>query len=242
MNSDKIALVTGASSGIGAAICARLIEDGYTVYGIGRDFSSCPVFSASFHRLTIDLRETTRLADRLKSLLPVQEISLLVNCAGVAYYGPHETISPEKIHEMLAVNLEAPLILTQMFLRGLKARRGTIVNISSVTASSRNNTHGCAYGATKAALTSFGLSLFEECRKSGVRVVTLQPDLTETSLYRNADFQTAPEEDARLLPDETADALMYLLHLRSGVVVTEMTIRPQKNRICRKELPNSILS
>lgn len=231
---NELALVTGASSGIGLAICRRLLAAGYTVYGIGRDFSACPIRDAAFHPLEIDLCKTAELPERLRALPLAHRVSLLVNCAGTAYYGPHEELSPQKIHEMVAVNLEAPLVLTQLLLRSLKERRGTIVNVSSVTARSQNNTYGCAYGATKAGLTSFGQSLFEECRKSGVRVVTLQPDLTESNLYRNADFTTASEEDARLLPEETADALMYILSLRSDVAVTEMTLRPQRNRICRK--------
>ncbi len=235
MNTNsKLALVTGASSGIGQAICKRLLAAGYTVYGIGRDFSACPIQEDAFHPLELDLCRTAQLPERLRELPFSHRISLLVNCAGVAYYGPHEELSPQKIHEMVAVNLEAPLVLTQLLLRSLKEQHGTIVNISSVTARSQNNTYGCAYGATKAGLTSFGQSLFEECRKSGVRVITLQPDLTETNLYRNADFTTASEEDSRLLPEETADALMYILSLRSDVAVTEMTLRPQKNRIQRK--------
>lgn len=231
---EKLALVTGASSGIGLAICKRLLAEGYTVYGIGRDFSACPIREAAFHPLEIDLCKTAELPERLRTLPLAHRVSLLVNCAGTAYYGPHEELSPQKIHEMVAVNLEAPLVLTQLLLRTLKERRGTIVNVSSVTARSQNNAYGCAYGATKAGLTSFGQSLFEECRKSGVRVVTLQPDLTESNLYRHANFTTASENDARLLPEETADALMYILRLRSDLAVTEMTLRPQKNRIKRK--------
>lgn len=234
-NGLPIALVTGATSGIGCAITKRLLTEGYEVYGIGRDFSKCS-FGGAFHPIVLDLTKPQGLADALRAYPPLQSLSLLVNCAGAAYYGPHEELSPGKIHEMVSVNFEAPLVLTGLFLRSLKKTGGTIVNVSSVTARSTNNTYGCAYGATKAALTSFGQSLFEECRKTGVRVVTLQPDLTDTALYRNADFTPAHESDAHLLAEDTADALCYVLNLRRDVVVTEITIRPQKNRIVKKNL------
>ncbi len=64
--------------------------------------------------------------------------------------------------------------------------------------------------------------------------MTLQPDLTDTGLYRNADFTPAPEDDAHLLAEDTADALSYILSLRKDVVITETTIRPQRNRIVKK--------
>ena len=59
-------------------------------------------------------------------------------------FGPHEEINVNKIHNMVALNLEAPLILTQLFLRDLKKIRGTIINISSITAK-KSSTYGCAY-------------------------------------------------------------------------------------------------
>ena len=77
------------------------------------------------------------------------------------------------------------MIITNLLLRDLKKNKGTIINISSITAG-KANPHGCAYGATKAGLTSFSHSLFEEARKYGVRVVNLEPDMTDTKLYRNA--------------------------------------------------------
>lgn len=80
------------------------------------------------------------------------------------------------------------MIITNLLLRDLKKNKGTIINISSITAE-KTNPHGCAYGATKAGLTSFSHSLFEEARKYGVRVVNLEPDMTDTNLYRNADLQ-----------------------------------------------------
>lgn len=105
------------------------------------------------------------------------------------------------------------MIITNLLLRDLKKNKGTIINISSITAG-KANPHGCAYGATKAGLTSFSHSLFEEARKYGVRVVNLEPDMTDTKLYRNADFTVDENEAARLQPVEVADAVIYVLEQR----------------------------
>lgn len=75
---------------------------------------------------------------------------------------------------------------------------GYIINISSVTAK-QPSPHGCAYAATKAGLASFSSSLFDEARKYGVKVTAVYPDMTETNLYRNADF-TVGEEKNLILP------------------------------------------
>ena len=88
--------------------------------------------------------------------------------------------------------------------------------------------------ATKAGLSSFGKSLFEEARKYGVKVTTIHPDMTDTNLYRDADFTCGEEPESYLLPDEVAKAVAYVLDQREGMVVPEITLRPQLHRIARK--------
>lgn len=228
---QKTALVTGATSGIGRAITLRLLADGYFVYGIGRN-EAAAIEDPHFAMLRVDLRDTDSVVAAVKPI--ASDLSLLVNAAGVAYYGPHDTIAPDAIAEMVSVNVTAPMVLSSLLLPALRACEGTILNVSSVTARRGNNTHGCAYGATKAAMTGFSESLFEECRKHGVRIITLHPDLTDTNLYRNADFAPREEPDFRLTADEVADCAMQALSARSGMVVTDITVRPQRNGIRRK--------
>ena len=133
------------------------------------------------------------------------------------------------------MNFTAPLLLTNLFLRDLKAKQGHVLFISSVTAAKTNNTHGCAYGATKAGISSFAKSLFEEVRKYGVRVTVLAPDMTKTDLYRNASFTAAEEEDAALTPEEVADYALFALTAREGLNLTELTMQPQRHRIERQK-------
>lgn len=226
----KIAIVTGASSGIGAAIALRLTQLGYDVYGFGRRFEG----GEPFHTITGDLLDTDKVLAEIKSINREKTVSLLVNCAGCAYYGLHEEQSPEKISEMVRTNLELPMILTQQLLRTLKKNQGTIINVASVTAIS-SNPHGVAYGATKAGLLSFSRSLFDEVRKYGVRVTAILPDMTKTDLYRNADFTASEDPECALTPEDVADAVVYVVRQPQGVVIPELVIGPQKHRIAKKE-------
>ena len=235
----KRAIVTGCTSGIGREICLKLMEAGYFVYGIGRDFSKISeiVNNSLFHACECDLKRHEQVENcikEIKALIPKDEyVELLVNNAGVGYFGPHEQLKPSKIHELVAVNLEAPMIITSMLLRDLKKCEGTIINISSVTAK-KSNTHGCAYGASKAGLTSFGESLFDEVRKYGVRVVNVHPDMTKSNFYRNADFRQGDSEDTYLEAVEVAEQVMEIITIRKGIVITDITIKPQKHQIVRK--------
>lgn len=280
-NQKKVALVTGASSGIGRAISARLLALGYEVYGIGRQFpTELPEASvnaadlsagtrpqaplapeaeaaawtptnpsaseiaaaagspAAFHPIVCDLLDTKKLQSVVAALQKEwkqekRTFSLLVNNAGTAYYGLHEELRPEGISEMVRVNLEVPMLLTQQLLRTLKQNHGTIINISSVTAIG-SNPHGVAYGATKAGLLSFSRSLFDEARKYGVRVTAILPDMTDTELYRHADFTADPAMDAHLEAEDVADAVEYALTTRAGTCVPEIILRPQLHRIKKK--------
>lgn len=227
------AIVTGASSGIGLAISRVLCRLGYEVFGIGRNFNT--EFEAeSFHKIICDILDTDRLCDTAKQIAAQNRVTLLVNNAGTAYYGLHEELNPRKISQMVRTNLEAPMILTCQLLRDLKKNRGYIINISSVTAGA-SNPHGCAYGATKAGLSSFSRSLFDEARKYGVKVVSISPDMTRTNLYRNADFREGAEAGSYLLPEEVANAVEYVLSQREGLVVSDITLKPQLHRIMRKK-------
>ena len=134
---------------------------------------------------------------------------------------------------MMKVNLEAPLFLSQFFLRDIKEKRGHIFFISSVTAL-HENSYGAVYGATKAGLLSFARSLFAENRKSGLKVHSILPDMTDTDLYRNADFTIGENRASYLLPSDVASAVETILRQREGVVLGEVHLRPQLFQVTRK--------
>ncbi|HEX2927497.1 MAG TPA: SDR family oxidoreductase [Ruminiclostridium sp.] len=230
----KTAILTGASKGIGLAISKRLVSLGYKVYGIARSFQNTDYLHENFIRLECDVLNTPELTRIIKNIEANEpEINLLVNNAGVGFFAPHEQLKINDIQTMVRTNLEAPLILCQLLLRALKKSMGTIISISSVTAK-KISTHGCAYASTKAGLSHFSASLFEEVRKYGVKVTVIHPDITSSNFYDGLDFTYTDEADTVLLEEQIADAVEYVAGCSENMVVNDITLRPQKNRIKRK--------
>ena len=229
----KRVLITGATSGIGLAISKKLLSMGHVVYGVGRDFSKVDIENNNFYPIVCDLIKYQNIEEMVKKLKKEVEIDILINCAGIGYFGPHEEINPTKLHKMITLNLEAPLILTQLLLRDLKKREGVIINISSITAT-KSSTYGCAYSATKAGLVHFSKGLFDEVRKTGVQVISILPDITKTPFYDELNFREGEEEESYILPECVADAVENILSQRRGTVITEVIIQPQKHIIRRK--------
>jgi len=210
----KNAIITGYSSGIGKAICEQLELNNYHIV-----------------KLTSRLENITDLEKEVKEILKNKEIDLLVNCAGVGIFQPHEEISVSKIKELIDINLTAPIVLSNLVLRSLKKTQGRIINIASIEAT-KHSKFSALYTATKSGLRDFGLSLFEELRKSGVGVTTINPDLTTTNFFDDLQFEPSKQEDTFLVPQTIAKIVIDILNTKG--VITDITIRPQKFAIQKK--------
>lgn len=210
----KNAIVTGYSSGIGQAICDELIKNDYNII-----------------QIKSRLEDIKQVEVEVKSLLKENEIDLLINCAGVGIFQPYEEISINKIKELIDVNLTAPIILTNLLLRSLKKTKGFIINISSVEAT-KHSKFSALYTATKSGLRDFSLTLFEELRKSGVGVTTINPDLTKTNFFDDLQFEPSNKEETYLLPETIAKTVIDVLNTNG--VITDLTVRPQKFEIKKR--------
>lgn len=231
----KTAIVTGASSGIGLAICKKLVAMNYRVYGLARDFSKAKFKHAEFKTLACDVTNSKQLEQCVETIFENEEkLDVLVNNAGVGFFAPHEEIKIKDIERLVQTNLQAPLILTRLVLRKLKQSEGFIINIASITAV-KSSPIGSAYAATKAGLKHFSDSLYEEVRKHGVRVTTLLPDMTKTPFYDRLHFKEHDDTDSHITAECVADAVETVLKQREGTVLTEIIIRPQKHQIEKKK-------
>ncbi len=226
----KTALVLGATAGIGLEIAKQLND--YLVIGVGRDINKVVDIPDNLKLISRDLSdvsEITKMFGQLKTDYSISCPDLIVFSAGEAFYGLHENIDSNDISSMVNTNLMCPMVVTSHYLSSMKQRKsGRLIYISSVTAN-HINPHGAAYGATKAGLSSFARSVFEEARKHNVKVNIIAPDLTETDLYRNADF--APVSDKSLKPVDIAEAVKFCINQNELVDVLEIVLRPQENAI-----------
>ena len=181
---NKTALVTGASSGIGAVFARELARDGYAVTCVARSpdkLQGLVKELGSGHRILVaDLADRDQL-QRVAADVESTGYSLLVNNAGYGIYGRFEEVPLDQQEHLMAVNVNALVRLSHTFLK--KAVPGdALINVSSAL-SLLSYPGGAVYAATKAFVTNFTESLWYEYKDRGVYVMALLPGVTNTNFH-----------------------------------------------------------
>lgn len=235
MNSAyKTALVTGASRGIGAAICRALVADGLTVHAMARDLAALETLSVelgpNLRPLACDVLDGAALASAIRDL----EVDVLVNNAGgVNSVRPLWEQTPDETARTIALNLTVPLQIIQSILPGMIARgRGHVFNLCS-TAGQGALAGTTVYGASKAALSHAGGALRFDLAGRNIRITEISPGRVDTEFYLAAfggdasSLKSAMHSTHRsLAAKDIADALLMALHLPERANVTALTISP----------------
>lgn len=238
----RVAVVTGATSGIGLQIATRLLENGCSVLAIGRRIERLEDLRArwgeAFRPLSVDLSQD-EAGDKVVAALTGRfaQVDILVNNAGHDSGGavPFAESDDEKWESVLEVNLKALMRMTRRLAPMMITRgRGDIINLSSIT--TRRIAPGlAAYSATKHAIHGFSEVLRAECGPKGVRVIELSPGVVKTG-FASARFAgdegKADEYYGRfadhLDPDDVARAAIYALQQPLGVMIAEILLLPTR--------------
>lgn len=178
----KVAIVTGASSGIGKSLSLALIKEGFIVYGAARRQDKMQeLVKAGGISLPLDLSEEESIKTFISTVLSKEkDIDLLVNAAGYGEGGAVETVGCESIRRQFDVNFFGALELIQAVLPLMrKKREGCIVNISSM-AGLFSSPYMASYHASKYALEALTDSLRQEVRKFNIRVILIEPGIIRT--------------------------------------------------------------
>jgi uncharacterized protein len=192
MNSNRpVALVTGASSGIGAALAHELARRGHELVLSARSLAPMEALAEELRQrgaaatvITADLAAPGGAAALIAELgAHGIELDVLINNAGLGAFGPFERVDPVRVAEMLQVNIVALTELTQAVLPAMRARRRGKIMLVASTASFIPCPNMAVYGATKAYVRSFGEALAEELRGSGVTLNVLCPGTTATNFF-----------------------------------------------------------
>ncbi len=225
MAGPRTHLVTGAGSGIGAALADRLAARGEELVLLARTEARAAELAERYpgsRTFVADLADPAALAvpelDRLDSLLHV---------AGVVDLGPVADQPVERLREQVDVNLVAPAVLTRLALPAVRRARGTVVFVNS-SAGLSASAQWSAYAASKFGLRGFADSLRAEEIENGVRVTTVFPSRTATPMQEKVHEQEGRTYDASrwIDPAVVADTILHVLDLPDGATIPEVTVRP----------------
>ena len=225
----KVAIVTGATSGIGMATAFRFAEQGGRVAAVGRKKEILSkVQRANIRTYAVDLtneQETSTFARR--ALEDFGGVDVLVNAAGIIANGTIENTSLADYDLMMNINVRSVLQLTQLVLPSIIERKGNIVNVSSVTGL-RAFPNVFAYCVSKAAVDQLTRCAALELAPKGVRVNAVNPGVVRTNLHLNSgmneDSYAAFVERSKTThplgrigqPEEIADLILFLASSKAG--------------------------
>ncbi|WP_397471177.1 SDR family NAD(P)-dependent oxidoreductase [Rheinheimera sp.] len=234
---NKLVIVTGASRGLGLAICRQLLQQGFTVLALARTLSTdlnalTEQYGSDLTFVSADLSDLDNIQPLCSELIKLHgRPYALINNAAVGYDGVLATMHNSEITALLNLNVQAPILLTKYLLRPMLLNQsGRIINISSIIA--RTGFNGLSvYAASKAALEGFTKSLSREVGKAGITVNCVAPGYMQTEMTNSLQGDKLESIKRRsplgrlATPDDAAGAVLYLLSEQAAAITgTTITV------------------
>jgi serine 3-dehydrogenase (NADP+) len=230
--------ISGATAGIGAAAARRFHDAGWRVIGTGRRRERLAALSDElgeerFHALELDMRDSAAVTAAPTALpQPFRAIDVLINNAGLApALEPLQDSRLEPLEQVIGTNVTGLVALTRALLPTLIARKGAVLNLSSVAATYPYR-GGAVYGASKAFVRQFSLDLRCDLHGTGVRVTSIEPGMVETefTLVRTGGDQAASDNLYRgmnpMTAEDIADTLFWIATLPPHLNINTIELMP----------------
>jgi len=234
----KTAMITGATSGFGEASVRRFVKEGWRVIATGRRADRLKklvdVLGADkVHAAVFDMRKPEAIDAAIAGLpATFRDIDLLINNAGLALgTAPAQKADLDQWNQMIETNITGLATMTHKVLNTLIARKGAIINISSVAAS-YPYPGGNVYGGTKAFVSQFSLGLRSDLHGTGVRVTSVEPGMAETefTLVRTKGNQEASDKLYQganpMTAENVADTLFWIATLPPHMNINRIEMMP----------------
>ena len=238
---DKIALITGASSGIGAAAAEMLAREGAVIAAVARRVDRLAALvsgieasggrACAFAADVAERREAETVA--LQVLARYGRIDILVNSAGIMRPGDTETSDPEHWREMFDINVLSSMYLSRAVLPGMRERRDGHIVIVSSTAGRLAGPGNVGYTASKHAVNAFADGMRQEVAGLGIRVTIIEPGATTTEVALSIPDPESREKidrhvnkEGSMRAQDVGGAILYALKQPPNVNVREIWIAP----------------
>lgn len=227
---DKIAVVTGASSGIGAQFSKDLVTKGAQVFGLARRTDRLDAMAAELGPRFTGIECDVSLEDSVRAAYDQigDRVDILINNAGLGKFGPADEMSLDTWQQLLDVNLTGVFLCTRSVIPIMRAQNeasgfgGHIVNVASVAGLIGNPNVG-AYNATKYGLRGYSESLFKELRNDGIKVTCIFPGSIETEFFEQAGV---PISTNPMQAKDVSSSVMHVLEAPDNYLVSEVVMRP----------------
>ena len=223
---NKIALITGASKGIGLSCAKLFLRNNYTVINASRTNTN-PLKSNNYHFIKTDVSKEKDVKDLFDKIIrKFKKINVLICNAGFGRFANLADSSTKDFDEMFAVNVKGLYLCNRYVLKSMLERKcGTIINISSIAGKNGIAT-ASIYSATKHAVMGLSSSLLSEVRKDNIRVVTICPGSTDTNFFDDPSAELNSKRDTLLSPDDVAEACLLAVRLPVRALISEIELRP----------------
>ena len=227
--SQKNAIVTGASRGLGAALASALVAKGAKVYGLARNAQALKALQEKMGRMFIpvelDITDPKAVASWVEDTFSDQHApDILINNAGAGYLSNIDALSLEQWHQMINTNLNGTFYMTSKVVPLMKENQATchIINVGSVLGKTTKS-ESAAYSATKYGLQGFSEALFKELRSHKIKVTCVNPGSIDTWFFEDSGVE--PHQNM-LQPNDIAALVIHILETSDNLLVDEMSLRP----------------
>jgi NADP-dependent 3-hydroxy acid dehydrogenase YdfG len=225
----KIAVITGASSGLGAAMSSALVAKGVIVYGLARNEEKLRAIANNlgerFIPITVNITDQEAISSWAQNRFSNSHTpDILINNAGAGYFSKIDELSLERWHEMVNTNLNGTFYVTLSIVKLMKLNPNTchIINIGSILGKT-TRAEGAAYSVTKYGIQGFSESLFKELRSYKIKVTCVNPGSIDTGFFEESGIQ--PHKNM-LHPKDVAAFIIHILETPDNFLVDEITMRP----------------
>jgi 3-hydroxy acid dehydrogenase / malonic semialdehyde reductase len=229
--SNKTALITGSSSGIGLAIVNELLQQQCRVIGIARNHQKASIDHPLFTPYDQDLSNLKQSEALIKEICKQHRIDTFIHCAGEGIFGSVEQFSITQIDRSIRTNLTSALLLAHYIVPNMrKLESANMLFIGSESAINAGK-KGALYSSAKFGLRGLALSLREDCARDGIRVTLINPGMVDSPFFDKQSFRPGSDKSNAISTQDIADCVLHVLRSNPDIVFDEINISPRNKSI-----------